>query len=54
MEVHAPSTSLTEVDTLDPDVLEFLLLQDGLIPFSPHGFCAVIDRLVPSWPSTVS
>ena len=54
--------SLTEIDTLYPDVLEFLLLQDGLIPFFPHGFVllmppskrffwpVLIDRRSPSSP----
>ena len=27
------------IDTLYPDDLYFLLLQDVFIPFSPHGFC---------------
>ena len=37
--MHFRRHGLTEIDTLYPDVLEFLLLHDGLIPSFPHGFC---------------
>ena len=37
--MHFRRCGLTEIDIPYPDVLEFLLLQDGLISFFPHGLC---------------